>query len=110
MLYFYHRNLLQYFDEILSGDDVKIGKPNPQIFLTAAEKLNCQAQNCFVIEDSLHGVQAALAAKMHLIAVPYLIQDKYNEAFYQADYLATKGMQNFNPEKAFTLINEIKNE
>jgi beta-phosphoglucomutase family hydrolase len=61
-------NLNSYFNAIVSGDDVKSGKPHPEIFLKAAQKLNLDPKNCVVIEDSCNGVMAAKNANMKCIA------------------------------------------
>jgi beta-phosphoglucomutase len=58
-----------YFDAVVSGQDVRHGKPDPEVFLTAAERLGAQPARCVVLEDSLQGVQAARAAGMRCIAV-----------------------------------------
>jgi beta-phosphoglucomutase len=58
-----------YFDAVVSGNDVSIGKPNPEVFLTAAAQLDTSPENCIVIEDAVVGVQAAVAAGMRCIAV-----------------------------------------
>ena len=58
-----------FFQAIVSGRDVKEGKPSPQIFLLAAEKLAVKPKNCIVIEDAVAGVTAAKRAGMHCIAV-----------------------------------------
>uniref|UniRef100_A0A0E0EMI9 Uncharacterized protein n=1 Tax=Oryza meridionalis TaxID=40149 RepID=A0A0E0EMI9_9ORYZ len=44
-------------DCFLAGDDVKLKKPDPSIYITAAEKLGVQSQNCLVVEDSVIGLQ-----------------------------------------------------
>jgi len=62
--------LLGAFDVIATQDDVLRGKPDPEIFLFAARGLGFGPDSCLVIEDSLAGVQAALAAGMWCIAVP----------------------------------------
>ena len=68
-------NLRQYFTTIVSAEHVKKGKPHPEGFLLALEKLNAHRDNpvaadqCVVIEDSLWGLQAAKAAGMHSVAV-----------------------------------------
>ncbi len=46
------------------------GKPHPAVFMHAADKLQCQPSECLVFEDSFHGMVAALAAKMKVIAIP----------------------------------------
>ena len=53
-----------------SADDVPNAKPAPDLFLYAAEQLNIEAQDCIVIEDSLNGTKAAIAAGMTCLAVP----------------------------------------
>lgn len=64
-----------FFDEIVSAEEVKRGKPDPQGFLLALKKLNRKrvqpiaAERCVVIEDSHWGLQAAKAAKMCTVAV-----------------------------------------
>jgi len=62
-----------YFERIVTGDMVSNSKPDPEIFLLAASRLGTQPEHCFAIEDSPHGVAAAVAAGMFTIAVetPY---------------------------------------
>jgi HAD superfamily hydrolase (TIGR01509 family) len=60
--------LTEYFKtRVFTCSEVKNGKPAPDIFLHAAAKMGVAAKNCLVIEDSLAGIQAAQAAKMHII-------------------------------------------
>ena len=66
-------NLLHYFDVVVAGDEVTNGKPNPEIFLRTAERLNIRPDGCVVFEDSPAGIQAAHAAGMRPILVPDLI-------------------------------------
>ena len=62
--------LTGYFDVILGGDNVKSGKPAPDIFLTCAGLMKCTPSECFVVEDSYNGIRAARNAGMHAIMVP----------------------------------------
>ncbi len=62
------------FDEIVTGDEVQYGKPAPDIFLLAAQRLMLAPEQCLVLEDSEAGGQAALAASMNVIIVPDLKQ------------------------------------
>ena len=62
-------NIYNRFDAIISGWEVTTGKPNPQTFLLAAEKLGVAAKNCIVIEDAISGVTASKRAGMPCIAV-----------------------------------------
>ena len=55
------------FEGYVSGQDVDRPKPNPDIFLLAAEKLNIDPASCVVIEDAKHGVSAAKSAGMACI-------------------------------------------
>ena len=57
------------FAFVASRDDVEQGKPDPEIYLLVAGQLGVAPAECLVIEDSPSGVQAALAAGMHVIAV-----------------------------------------
>ena len=59
----------QDFEAIIDGSRVTKGKPNPQIFLKAAEELNAKPENCVVFEDSLAGIKAANAAGMKVVGI-----------------------------------------
>lgn len=60
-----------YFDVVLTAQDVKKGKPNPEVFLRAAEVMCVNPEQCIVIEDSPRGLEAARAAGMKSIAVKH---------------------------------------
>jgi HAD superfamily hydrolase (TIGR01509 family) len=60
--------LRSFFDEIVSGVDMP-GKPEPVLFLTAAERLGVSPEFCVVVEDAVAGVEAARRAGMQCIAV-----------------------------------------
>lgn len=66
--------LLEYFGEIVGGDRVSRSKPAPDIFLYAAELLQTDPADCWVIEDSYNGVRGAWAAGMRPIMVPDLVE------------------------------------
>jgi len=61
-------NIKKEFDIITSGEEVKRGKPDPEIFLLTAERLKVAPQECVVIEDSPSGIKAAKRAGMRCIA------------------------------------------
>lgn len=63
-----------YFMEIVSGSEVKNGKPAPDIFLCAAERIGLSPQECFVFEDSENGVRAGFFAGCATIMIPDLIE------------------------------------
>ena len=56
-------------DVVLTREDVENPKPDPEIYLLAAQKLEVQPQDCLVLEDSPNGVRAGVAAGMNVIAV-----------------------------------------
>lgn len=59
-----------YFHSLTSGDEVKHGKPAPDVFLLAAQRIGVEPEACLVIEDTLAGVSAAKSAGMRCIAIP----------------------------------------
>ncbi len=61
--------LLPYFDAIVDGNHVTKAKPNPEVFLLAAQQLGVNANDCVVFEDAVAGIQAANAAKMISIGI-----------------------------------------
>jgi HAD superfamily hydrolase (TIGR01509 family) len=65
--------LLPHFDIVVTGSDVANPKPAPDIYLLAAERLCVSPARCVVLEDSVPGVRAALAAGMTPIQVPDLV-------------------------------------
>jgi len=68
------------FKAIVDGTDVNKAKPDPEVFLIAAKKLNCTPTNCIVIEDAKAGVQAANIAKMTSVGIGD--KEVLNEANY----------------------------
>ena len=62
-------DLQDYFDAYVTGQDVTNGKPAPDTFLKAAEKLSLGADRCVVVEDAVQGVEAGKAAGMLVVAV-----------------------------------------
>ena len=68
-----HAGLLEYFSVIVGGDMIERGKPNPDIFLKAAELLGAEPKACVVVEDSPAGIKAAYAAGMKPILIPDVV-------------------------------------
>jgi len=63
------QTLLDFFDADVSGRDFAQGKPDPEMFVTAAGELGHPPQECFVIEDAVAGVQAAKAGEMFALGL-----------------------------------------
>ena len=61
--------ILSYFDAIVDGNDVTNAKPDPEVFLIAAQLLNIKPENAIVFEDSVAGIQAANIARMTSIGI-----------------------------------------
>ena len=62
-------NVRRFFDVVLTVDEVHNSKPDPEIFLKSALKLDMRPEKCVVMEDSIFGVEAAKRAKMGCVAV-----------------------------------------
>ena len=73
-------DLIHHFEAIVDGNDVIKGKPNPEVFLKAAQALKIQPNQCIVFEDSVAGIQAANSANMISIGIGE--KDVLNEADY----------------------------
>jgi HAD superfamily hydrolase (TIGR01509 family) len=62
-------NIKALLDVVITAEDVTKGKPDPQIYLLAAEKLEIPPQECLVLEDSVNGIKSGLAAGMSVVAI-----------------------------------------
>ncbi|MEG1696799.1 MAG: HAD-IA family hydrolase [Acinetobacter sp.] len=60
--YLINANVYKFFDLLVCGDEVEQGKPHPEIFITAAQRLNLQPQQCLMFEDSENGINSASEA------------------------------------------------
>ena len=89
-------NIESFFNAIVCRDEVKETKPNPDIFLKAADKLSISPEQCIVIEDSNAGIEAAFNASMIPIHVVELKKD--DEKILSSAY------------KSFNNLNEIRSE
>ena len=63
-------DLTKYFDDTMCGDEVTHGKPHPEIFLTACQKLDVKPEEALVLEDSEAGILAAYDGRIDVICVP----------------------------------------
>ena len=74
-------NLYQQFHAIVDGNDVSKAKPDPEVFLIAAEQLKTPPEKCVVFEDSVAGIQAANTANMISVGIGN------KEVLHEADYV-----------------------
>ncbi|WP_148783192.1 beta-phosphoglucomutase [Aquimarina intermedia] len=74
-------NLREHFETIIDGTDVTKAKPDPEVFIKGAERLNIAPEHCVVFEDSVAGIQAANAAGMVSIGIGD------SAILYEADYV-----------------------
>lgn len=97
-----HTDLFKLFDVIVTGDEVSRGKPDPEIFLLALEKLNASRHlqltpnDCLVFEDAPSGVEAALTADMKVIMVP---DPNLDESLRGKAHLDIWSLEHFKPEE-----------
>lgn len=85
-------NLYDKFDVIISGNDISEGKPNPEIFIKACEKLNIDNKKAIVFEDSYVGVMAAKNAEIEVIQIP----DKFDDIEdYSGNIKIKKNLDNY---------------
>ena len=78
-------DLRKYFQVIVSSEEARKSKPEPDVFLLAANKLGIKPQDCLVIEDSYNGIKAAQAAEM--ICVAYQGQGANPQSQKEADVI-----------------------
>ena len=76
-------DLLSKFHDIVDGNDVTAAKPDPEVFLIGAKKLNAAPKDCIVFEDSIAGIQAANAAGMVSIGIGQ------KDVLHEAEYVFT---------------------
>ena len=71
--------LIDYFQVIVCGDEVKRRKPDPEIYTTVLMKMQCAAEDAIVFEDTGYGITAAYNAKIRPVMVPSLRQPNDHE-------------------------------
>ncbi|MEJ5284171.1 MAG: HAD family hydrolase [Brevinematia bacterium] len=101
-------DLIGFFDVVLSSEseNIKNGKPHPDVYLEAAKMLKFSPSECTAVEDSKYGVEAAKNANMSCIAVPYVVDKPLHPSFYKADLLFENGIKEFKSEVAFNYVRE----
>ncbi len=90
----------RHFDIVITGNDVTCGKPDPQVFLLAAQGLDIAPERCVVVEDAVAGVEAAKRASMAAVA---LTSSHPRESFPHAD-LVVESLGELDPARLMALI------
>ncbi len=66
--------IAKYFDTLVCGEDVTNGKPDPEVYLTASQRLGVSPTECVAFEDSFNGIKSAFGAKMTTVMVPDMVE------------------------------------
>jgi beta-phosphoglucomutase-like phosphatase (HAD superfamily) len=95
-----HAGVLDYFSSITSGQEVANGKPSPDIYLLAINRLGISAEECIAFEDSEPGAHAAITAGLKVVVVPdlkqpsdFVKQNSFRVVESLADYLTELSIQ-----------------
>ena len=85
------------FAVLCSGVDEERGKPDPAVYLTTARRLGVPPAECLAIEDSVRGVQAALAAGMRVVAVP--TPDHFDDPGFDVAHLKLRSLEELSVDR-----------
>ncbi|MEU5833156.1 HAD family phosphatase [Streptomyces diacarni] len=85
-----HHGVDHHFKATVSSAEVPRGKPSPDVYLAAADKLGVPATDCLAVEDSSNGLRAAAAAGMTVVAIPNPGYPPAEDALAGAAYCATE--------------------
>jgi beta-phosphoglucomutase-like phosphatase (HAD superfamily) len=70
-------DLLRYLDFYMSNEEVKIPKPNPEMYINAISRLGLTPDQCLVVEDNPNGIKAARESGAHLLCVTDVVEVSY---------------------------------
>jgi HAD superfamily hydrolase (TIGR01509 family) len=96
-----------YFKVAISSVGLYPGKPEPDVFLGTARRLDVPPAECLVLEDSASGVAAGIAAGMKVIAIPTLTKPPLDPVFEKAYILFPGGIDTFTAEEALKTLKRI---
>ncbi|MEJ2249966.1 MAG: HAD family phosphatase [Candidatus Lokiarchaeota archaeon] len=93
-----------FFDIIVTAEDVKEGKPNPEVFLTVSKNIQIRPEKCIVIEDAPVGIEASKRAKMKTIA----LTSTHNKLELKGADLILNSLENLNVENIKNLFQNFQ--
>ena len=96
-----------YFGAVVSGEDVTRGKPDPEVFLTAAAKLGVDPGRCVVFEDAVAGVEAAKAGGMKCVAVTFVKHHKPDKLRAAGADLVVGSLEDVSLMDVFRLVRDV---
>jgi HAD superfamily hydrolase (TIGR01509 family) len=91
--------LSQYLDFMLSNQDISKPKPDPEIYETAMAKAGVAPDECLVVEDNHHGIEAATRARAHVLRVSSVADVNYSRIRSFIDALEHTGARNVAPTR-----------
>lgn len=92
---------------LVSAEEVRRGKPEPDVFLEAALRLGVEPETCVVFEDATPGARAARAAGMRCVALPYVAGTAHDPEFEAADLLFRGGQSEFTAQAAWEWLDAL---
>lgn len=96
------RNISEYFETIVTGEDISNGKPKPDIYYEAAGRLRVMPEFCLAFEDIPHGILAAVNAGMKVCAV--------EDEFSSGELSIKKQLANYYIKNYYDIFNETYEE
>ena len=96
------------FEAVSCGLDTQKSKPDPEVFLIAADRLDIPYSECLVVEDSDAGIEAAKAGGMYALAVGAAKNNP--DADFRAEGLADKNIKRVNPEFCVNSLLNLRND
>ena len=90
MLMMEKANLIDYFDTILSNEDVANAKPNPEIYIKTMELMGFSPKECLILEDNENGIKAAIDSGAHLMKINSISDVNYKNIIEKIRNIETK--------------------
>ncbi len=97
-----YAKLSKYLEFIVSNQDVKNAKPDPEIYLTAMEKMGLKPEECLICEDNENGIKAALASGGHLLIIATVDDVNYDNIKTRIAQIESDDLEAHNDESRTT--------